>query len=188
MKHVMLDLETMGKGNNAAVVAIGAVFFDTISGKTGAEFERYISLESAMQSGGVVDASTVIWWMSQHEKARKPVCAAASGIIKALEDFKRFILDNTTEEDPRDTKLWGNGIASDCVWIRNAFRQNGIEMPCGWWTDCDVRTVVALGLDKGIDPKRHTAFKGVAHTPLADAKHQVRYVSEILRDILGYTG
>ena len=40
MKNVMLDLETMGKGPNAAIVTIGGVFFDPMTGELGAEFDR----------------------------------------------------------------------------------------------------------------------------------------------------
>ena len=39
MNNVMLDLETMGKGPSAAIVTIGAVFFDPMTGELGAEFE-----------------------------------------------------------------------------------------------------------------------------------------------------
>lgn len=35
MKHVMLDLETMGNGPRAAIVSIGAVFFDPLTGELG---------------------------------------------------------------------------------------------------------------------------------------------------------
>lgn len=36
--HLMVDMETMGCGSDAAIVSIGGVFFDPSSGNTGAEF------------------------------------------------------------------------------------------------------------------------------------------------------
>ena len=38
MKGVMLDLETMGNGSNAAITAIGAVEFDTETNLIGDKF------------------------------------------------------------------------------------------------------------------------------------------------------
>ncbi|MNR25883.1 hypothetical protein D3C85_1430560 [compost metagenome] len=43
-----------------------------------------------------------------------------------------------------------------------------------------MRTVVDMGRDLlGFNPKKEMPFEGVAHTALADAKHQARYVSAI---------
>ena len=74
MKHVMLDLETMGNGPRAAIVSIGAVFFDPLTGELGAEFEAAIDLRSSAKSGEI-DPDTVLWWLGQGEEAR-------AGLIK----------------------------------------------------------------------------------------------------------
>ena len=51
MNNVMLDLETMGKGLSAAIVTIGAVFFDPMTGELGAEFEAHIDLRDSARFG-----------------------------------------------------------------------------------------------------------------------------------------
>lgn len=43
-KDVMLDLETMGKGANAAIIAIGAVAFDLADGDLSTTFYRIMEL------------------------------------------------------------------------------------------------------------------------------------------------
>jgi exodeoxyribonuclease VIII len=63
MNNVMVDLETMGNGPAAAIVAIGAVEFDPDTGQLGREFYREVDLEDSAFRGGVIDASTVLWWM-----------------------------------------------------------------------------------------------------------------------------
>ena len=56
MQDVMLDLETMGNGPHAAIIAIGAVKFDTQAQEIGEKFYTVIDLESAVAHGGVMDA------------------------------------------------------------------------------------------------------------------------------------
>jgi hypothetical protein len=43
---------------------------------------------------------------------------------------------------------------------------------------------VLLGKQLGFDPKRDMPFDGVAHNALADAHHQVKYVSAIWQRLL----
>src|SRR5260370_42586610 len=68
--HVMVDLETMGTGHNAAITQIGAVLF-TIDGKIHDEYDELVALESSMKAGMAVDAGTVKWWMTQDPEAVK---------------------------------------------------------------------------------------------------------------------
>lgn len=55
MKNLMIDLETMGNSSNAAIVSIGACFFEPSTGEIGEKFSRIIYLESS-QECGCVDA------------------------------------------------------------------------------------------------------------------------------------
>ena len=88
--EVMLDLETMGNGPDAAIVAIGAVAFDietaTISPRG---FYVRVDLESAIGSGGVMDPSTVIWWLQQSDEAREEITRLAGGVTEAEEALGR---------------------------------------------------------------------------------------------------
>lgn len=47
--HIMLDLETMGKGPEAAIVSIGAVEVLVDEGTLGREFYAPVDLQSAME-------------------------------------------------------------------------------------------------------------------------------------------
>ncbi len=58
MIEFMVDLETMGIGPNAAIVAIGAVAMDTDKlVLTGEEFYEVVSLQSSVDAGLVIDPS-----------------------------------------------------------------------------------------------------------------------------------
>lgn len=69
-KHIMLDLETMGSGSHAAIVAIGAVVFSPSSSEIESnEFYAVVDLNSSAHYGNL-DASTVQWWLQQDHEAR----------------------------------------------------------------------------------------------------------------------
>ncbi|MFT6789058.1 MAG: hypothetical protein ACJAVX_002425 [Pseudoalteromonas rhizosphaerae] len=179
MNHVMLDLETMGQGNNAAIVAIGAVFFEPTTGEIGDTFYRKIDLESAAQYGEI-DPSTVLWWLKQSDAARAEITSNnTSHLLDALSGFANWI---SQIDSFKSRVVWGNGSSFDNVIIGNAFKTASWEKPWAFWNDRDVRTVVELGRTlKGFDPKRDMPFAGTAHNALDDAIHQAKYVSAIYK-------
>lgn len=169
MNNIMLDIETMGTGQNAAILSIGACYFDPLTGDIGETFHEQINLDSY----GEIDASTVIWWMKQDDEARSKFYdnGKARHINEVLQDFAKFVKPKS--------QVWGNGIAFDNVKIDNTYRNRGLKTPWDLWNDRDVRTMVELGKIKGVDPKRDLPFEGVKHDALADSIHQAKYVSLI---------
>lgn len=177
MHNVMLDLETMGNGPRAAIVSIGAVFFDPLTGKLGAEFEAHVDLCDSAKFGEI-DPDTVLWWLRQNDEARAGVTEGDRlPLCGALYNLCRWV---DTNSPSHSVMMWGNGAAFDNVILRSAFAATTLKAPWAHWNDRDVRTIVELGRTLcGFDPKKEMPFEGVAHTPLADAKHQARYVSAI---------
>ncbi len=183
MNHLMIDLETMGNKPNAPIVAIGAVFFDPQSGELGAEFYLAVDLTSAMSQGATPDGDTILWWLNQSAEARAAICTDdTKNIAEALSELSSFISLNS--DSPRYLKVWGNGASFDNVILRSAYEHAGHTCPWQFWNDSDVRTMVMLGKQLGFDPKRDMPFDGVAYNALADARHQVKYVSAIWQQIL----
>lgn len=184
MKNVMLDLETMGSGSKAAIVSIGAVLFDPMTGETGAEFYQVVSLNSSAHYGEL-DPGTVIWWMQQSEEARAVFLDENKTSLKAaLESFSSWIEQNCdqNEKGKPEAIVWGNGATFDNVIMGNAYKATRLRQPWAFFNDRDVRTIVDLGKQlRGIDPKKTLELEGTAHNALDDAKFQVRYVSEIYK-------
>lgn len=176
MKHVMIDLETMGNTQNSPVIAIGAVYFDPKTGETGEEFYSEISLESCQKSGLEPDASTILWWLKQSDEARSKFYENenALSLSDALDGFSSF-MGNFYE-----TKVWGNGISFDLGILSNAYSKIGKEKPWMFWNEMDVRTIVAFDSSNA---KWNTEFSGVPHYALDDAKHQVKYLCEALKNV-----
>lgn len=182
-KHIMLDLETMGNSSDSAIVSIGAVVFDPTTGDLGQEFECHIDLESS-EKFGVIDSSTVKWWLQQSDEARKATFGKPGiSIGSALHQFNDWLL--SVDAKPNKLAVWGNGAGFDNVILMNAYKNTGIIPRFVHWNDLDVRTIVEMGKSiLGIDPKKTMAREGAHHSALDDAKFQAQYVSEIWLNFL----
>ncbi|AMO48853.1 Exodeoxyribonuclease VIII-like protein [Enterobacter sp. FY-07] len=177
--HLMVDIEAMGSNPNAPIVSIAAVFFDPATSCIGAQFYQAVSLASSMSFGGQADADTIIWWLKQSSEARAAITGDdAIGLLEAVESLADFIAENSANSS--DTvQIWGNGATYDNVILRRAFVQTDTPFPTPFWNDRDVRTIVELGRAVGINPRYAIPFEGEQHNSLADALHQVKYVSAI---------
>lgn len=173
MTKVMLDLETMGNGSNAPIVAIGAVEFDEDSGEVGRDFYRRISLESSVALGTVMDPSTVLWWLQQADAARAELTNQQGrvSIEAALTAFDNWI-DATA-------LVWGNGADFDNVILANTYRAAGGQAPWKFYHNRCYRTL------KNLMPEVPFARAGTAHNALDDAKSQAVHAIALLRKLKG---
>lgn len=182
MNNGMLDIETLGKGSNSAIISIGAVFFEPSTGKLGGDFYQTITLESALENGQA-DASTIAWWMKQSDDARAVFNDKQSlNLRSVLLEFTDWLINsgNPISHNTAKVSVWGNGATFDNVILSNAYQQIEYPHPWPYWGDRDVRTIVELGRSiLNINPKKDLPFEGTAHNALDDAKHQARYESEI---------
>lgn len=168
MKHLMIDLETMGTRANAPVLSIGACFFDPNTGSIGGEFHRRIEWNSGF-AGRVADPNTIKWWMKQSKEAQDGVLRSGADVTNVLWDFHNWCVTGLA------IKAWGNGATFDISMMENIFQQYGIPIPWNFWDVRDVRTIVELA--EGILDCNSIKFEGIQHNALDDAKHQARYVS-----------
>ena len=163
MKHVMVDLETLGNGSNAVIIAIGAVMFDHTG--IGDTFYTNVSPQSCVDVGLQMDVSTVMWWMQQTEQSRSIFKKVSSPLKTALDDFALWY--------PEGAALWGNGATFDNVILANAYRAVGVEQPWAYWNDRCYRTL------KNLYPHVKLERTGVAHNALDDAKSQALHAARI---------
>ena len=88
MRHLMLDLETLGTTPGCVVLSIGAVEFDLDGIKS--EFRAHIDVDSSTALGLKVDARTVMWWLDQSKEAQNALLQAdpfpIHGVLDALSD------------------------------------------------------------------------------------------------------
>lgn len=180
MKHIMVDLETMGTNPKAPIVAIGAVYFDPATGELGPDFYRVVSLKSEFQMGATPDAGAIEFWLTQSDAAREAITGKDQlHIVYALSQLTDFVTGYSSAVGLSQLQLWGNGASFDPVILRSAYVRCSFPEFWKFWNDQDVRTIVALGRVIGFDPKRDLPFAGERHHALADAIHQAQYVSAI---------
>lgn len=162
--HYVLDLETMGTGPNAAIAAIACV--KVARGRIAGSFYERIDLESSLQAGGTVTASTVQWWLKQPEEARREVDGSqrAQPLAYALGFLREFMI-----HEESDALVWGNGSSFDNVILRSAYAAFGDEAPWPFWTDRDLRTLLHL-----YPAAKDIPFEGIKHHALYDARHEGR--------------
>lgn len=169
----MLDFETLGNGKDKVVIQVGACYFDRYTGEIGACFEANIDAGSHVKAGGVIDAQTVYWWLSQSREA-------IDSILKEPREDVTVVF-NRLNEFLKDAKQIWSHATFDFVTLTETLSQLGIK-PLFHYRVCrDLRTVVDLAnltIDK-------TARTGVHHNGLDDCKHQVKYCVAAINKIKG---
>jgi exodeoxyribonuclease VIII len=169
--NVMVDLETLGNGNNSVIISIGAVKFDVLTGVSEDTFYVVVDPSSCVATGLEMDASTVVWWMSQTEDARAVFNDQTRVTLEeALQRFSAWY--------PEGAALWGNGASFDNTILANAYRKVGVEQPWKFWDDRCYRTL------KNMSPPLFHQRMGTHHNALDDAIFQAEHAVKIL-DALG---
>lgn len=167
--QIMVDIETMGTKSYSAIVSIAAVEF-YLDGRVEKAFIADIDLQSCINAKLRIDGSTVKWWMQQSEPARQKIYTGNKiGLKEAIQQLKTFI----SEVSP--SGIWGNGSRFDLGLIENAANAIGITDMWPNWIERDVRTLVSFAPDI----KKSMPFDGVAHSPIDDCLHQIKYCCAI---------
>lgn len=169
--HVMVDLETMGNSNNAAIISIGACKFDPLGSRIGEKFHLVVDMASCVAAGLTLDASTVTWWMQQSEQARKVFATDRKyDLLMALVEFNKWF-------GKESMPLWGNGATFDNVILRSAYRAVKMDPPWQYWDDRCYRTM------KNMAPSVKMEKLGVAHNALDDAVNQAVHLQAIFKQL-----
>lgn len=169
-QHVMVDLETMGTGNEAAIVSIGAVKFDPMGGGIDDALYVGVSLASSVAFGLKIDPDTVLWWLDkERDTARKALLASDFvDLPTALEGLAMWIGD-------KSVPVWGNGATFDNVILRNAYQKVGLSCPWSYRDDRCYRTF------KNLAPDIECPTFGLLHQALDDATAQAQHMQLIVK-------
>ena len=164
MRHIMLDLETMGTAPGSAVVQIGAVEFSIY--KLGDPLLITITLESCVSAGMRIDPSTVMWWMKQSDVARESLVSTAVSVRDGLQSFADWV-------GKERVCIWGDGAAFDNALLASAYRACRMPLPWHYSGDRCFRTM------KETFPVERIISE-IEHNAAADAVAQARQMQAIL--------
>lgn len=174
MKHVMLDLETLGTVPNSVVISIGAVEFE-LDGRAGKSFQANIAAASCREIGLIEDPATHQWWAKQSKEAQDRVTTDPRPVGEVASRFGSWFSSRGAEF------VWGNGATFDVVLWECVCRKLGIAPPWKFWNVRDMRTVIHL-FDLDVRTMNRV---GVHHDALDDAKFQVSCIAAALKKNAG---
>lgn len=168
---VMNDLETLGTAPGCVILSIGAVVFDPITGRMGAEFYRNIDRASCLAIGLTIDGDTEAWWREQSQEARDRLEVNPQPILEVLADFTAWW------SDVGGRRFWGHGAGFDEPILRAAYKAAGLSAPWSFSRSRDTRTIYDLA---NVAPNRDV---GVHHDALVDARNQAVAVCDSFRKL-----
>lgn len=174
MKHLMIDLETLGLTPGSVILSVGAVL---ISGKGETILDTYhgkIPLEDSLKYGFKVDGPTIEWWFSQTKEAQDVFCDPRYPLFQVLHDLDRIV----DSMDWKNVLVWSNPAHFDVVMLEEAYRRVHRVPP---WTYQQVRCFRTIRKwFSDIEPPKE--FEGVRHNAFYDAKHQALHLMRILQN------
>lgn len=175
LRHVMIDIETLGKGHHAAIASVGACYFDPYSDQLGENFYQHVEFSPSM---GTLDPDTVKWWLSQSPEAIQSLMAAERKPLEVVLSALRVFLKNGEEIDG----IWSNGPTFDEMILRDGYDRLGKRWPCSFRATRDCRTVYDIGRKLQVQMVER---QGVHHDALSDAQHQARGIQACYKKIFG---
>lgn len=166
----MVDLETLSVGNNAAVLSIGACFFDLETKQIGSTFDCFLKVQEQLDVGRKIDYSTLQWWINQETKAKTIFSKEGTPVKMALEILNQFMEDNKRGK----LYVWGNGSNFDIGILDSIYKDFGVKIPWSHTNIMDFRTFRRFEADgKKIEKSNRI---GVHHDALSDAISQAKFV------------
>jgi len=197
---IMLDIETFGVGTHAAIVQIGAVAFNA-DGDNPTLNHTPESLEASGQGlricvdlsrsrhPGVLNASTVEWWLKQSDEARSAVLGHQPEGQRGLAMSERMPLGEALETlslwiaqvsyGRNSVRLWSNGPTFDEMIVRQAYERYGLDFHkvVSFRQSRCCRTMFDLAVSMGWRPKEAAEGRSediTKHDGLGDAVFQAR--------------
>ncbi len=160
MKHVMIDLETLGTSADAVWLSIAAIQFDPYTGQMGERFNVNVDLGQAMKDRKI-SPSTLQWWLEQRPEIMKKMFDSPQDLNEALYTFKEWC-ETLGIDYP-----WGNSASFDLGILVNTYTSWGIELPWKFYNERCYRTIATLaGIGVIKDDKK-------AHDPMYDCEIQI---------------
>lgn len=175
MKDLMIDLETLATTPDTVVISIGACFFDPIFGRSGATFSANLDIQSQLDHGRRVSASTLKWWMNQSTEAKSLFREETWDIQDGLENFTAWVEANREQE----LYPWGNGSLFDIAIMESLLHDYEQKVPWKYSDVMDLRTFRRFCANN----TKVDRAAGTHHNALDDALNQAAYVIQHIRKV-----
>jgi hypothetical protein len=165
--HLMVDIEGLGTGPDAAILTIAAQSFDPFgTGYYDRHYYARITLES--QENRCIQDDTLAWWATQ-PLAQK----------EAFAEDNRVPLDQALDELYRlawqHDYIWAQGPTYDINILEHAYKSYNKTQPWQFYRIRDSRTVLSLWPGRPVPPTSHHA--------LEDTRKQINILQQTLKHL-----
>ena len=177
-KHVMIDLESLGKTADSVILSIGAVPFD-MDGTMGEPFEIFPEVDSQIKQHRNIEWSTIQWWMEQSDLARRSIAEPVRSkmLYECLSNFKDWCEYNLDEK----FRVWANGASFDTAMLNQAYADCDLETPWSYKNQMDCRTMVYMSK---ISTRKYDS-SGTKHNAVDDCKWQIAWTVDAYHILRG---
>jgi len=163
--HLMVDIETASRAQNAAILSIGACIFDPSLEPTNLITKEWrIQAESNMEFDRDFSQDTLNWWAEQGQEARTIAFSGTIPLKQALTELYTFGINTG--------KIWPCYPDFDVNILTDACEACYVPWNFPFWSRLSVRTIKWLAYPTGDAPKINT----IAHSALDDAVFQAELV------------
>ena len=180
--NIVLDIETLGTAEDAAIIQIGAVvpLFDRgfITPGVSHEFDCTARYENCLRLVGQgvlsMDDSTMNWW--QNQPTRTEVFSGQVTYIDMLIAFKEWV--KRLGDDEMKVCVWGNGSDFDNKILTHSLDAHGIHDAWSFRNNRCFRTLKALyPVPDSVAKMSHEGE--IKHTGIGDARYEARLMDWI---------
>lgn len=177
---IMVDLETLGLGDDTTIFQISAASFDISTGEINSEIDLKLDISSVKNLN--VEGGTLKWWLkTDKDLLAKLISEGDKTELEMFEAFGVWVNSLNLDKEYSSPTLWGNGISFDNVKIKSKMNSLGLTYPINFQKERDVRTILDLAAMKSNQKesqikKEINDDKEVAHNAIDDVRRQIRLV------------
>jgi hypothetical protein len=181
VKHLVIDIETLGVEPDSAIISIGAVVMNS-DGDTGrlllcqSMFEESINVEDAKRYGKAYE-DTVKWWDTQAAAVRAKVMGGTRTSLAVCTRLHAWITASIPD------LVWANSPSFDLEMLKRTFRLHGLTIPWSFRQERCSRTLRSVCRDT-MGLNLSAAYESlVPHSPLSDAYCDGRAILKCLQHL-----
>lgn len=175
MKHIMIDIETLGLKVGVPLFEIGAVVFDPETGmKYSKAFWRVDLLDVILKTGFLPQGKAVEWWRKQEYD---PTVIGANEVRVSLTSALNGLSSLYSSFDIE--KTWGNSPSFDMSILEAHYEAVGLVVPWLYSQELDFRTV--KWITRWMRGPGAVPGGDVSHNALDDALGQTEILLNMLR-------
>ena len=179
--NVVLDLETLGTSEDAAIIQIGcAVMYQDhyyIPENCPEEFEVTIKYEDCTNGEFALSEDTMLWWEKQDPTTKQYVFSGQESYLDAFDLFTWWV--QNLKSNGAEIAVWGNGADFDNRLLSYSLNSLGFRDVWKYTNNRCLRTL------KNLFPPVEPPFQlprligEKAHTALGDARYEARILGII---------